>query len=329
MNMIQGLLGRVGDPSVSSGLLSMGASLLQAGGQGAPTGAAVGQGLQAFQQAQQMEMERQRQLRLREAQQRALAQLTDGDLQLLAQLDPSGQAVAQVVAARMRSQAGEGTPMNVKEWQYYSALPPDQQQQYLSMKRAAQFQDMGGYVAPVDPRTGSLNPGAGTPKTLPPEQLPAVKGAQAHAAEAAKAAVELDQADAKRARSGAESIALLDEAETILKNGATGSAAGATMDAAAAIFGHSTKGAQGAAALRTISGQLVAKMPRMEGPQSNYDVKLYTDMAGDLANPLLPVETRMAALQTIRRLNEKYAGGGESAPTRKRYNPATGKIEAY
>ena len=45
----------------------------------------------------------------------------------------------------------------------------------------------------------------------------------------------------------------------------------------------------------------------MEGPQSNYDVENYKQAAGDLANPIKPVEVRMAALQTLKQLNEKYA----------------------
>ena len=46
----------------------------------------------------------------------------------------------------------------------------------------------------------------------------------------------------------------------------------------------------------------------MQGPQSDKDVLLYKQMAGDLANPQLPRETRMAAARTVRALNEKYAG---------------------
>jgi hypothetical protein len=54
----------------------------------------------------------------------------------------------------------------------------------------------------------------------------------------------------------------------------------------------------------------------MQGPQSDKDVLLYKQMAGDLANPTLPIPSRMAALRQIRRLNQKYAGGnGDKAPS--------------
>ncbi len=140
---------------------------------------------------------------------------------------------------------------------------------------------------------------------------------------------------ATRARDANTAIGLLDEAERILPS-ATGSTAGAVADRAAALFGRSTSGAQSTAQLKTIAGQLVSRMPRMEGPQSDKDVQLYKDMAGNLADDTLPVETRLAAAQQIRRLQEKYANPqpapaprapAQSAPRRLRYNPATGSLE--
>lgn len=335
-DMIAGLLGQIRRPEVSQGLLALGGQMMQAGAQGAPTGAAFGQGLQAYQLAQQQFLMRQReaeeyarQQRLREIQSKALEQITDDDLRLLAQLDPTGQTVAQVMAAQMRARSIEA-PSNVREWQYYSSLSPEQQQQYLAMKRAAQFQDLGGYVAPVDPRTGALNQDAGIPKTVPPQDLPEVRGAQAQEAAAGRVAGEAEGERGKRAQGATDTLSLLDSAKQILTSGATGSRAGALRDVLAGTIGISTKGAQGTAALKPIAGLLVSKMPRMEGPQSNYDVQLYKDMAGDLANDTLPVDTRLAALEELRRLNEKYAGAAPATGgQRKRYNPATGQIESY
>lgn len=140
-----------------------------------------------------------------------------------------------------------------------------------------------------------------------------------------------------RARDANTAIGLLDEAERILPT-ATGSTAGAAADRAAALFGRSTSGAQSTAQLKTIAGQLVSRMPRMEGPQSDKDVQLYKDMAGNLADDTLPVATRQAAAQQIRRLQEKYANpqapaaaprapASQAAPRRLRYNPATGSLE--
>ncbi len=120
-------------------------------------------------------------------------------------------------------------------------------------------------------------------------------------------AADFSKTAATRQRDAGTALDLLSEAEKLLPQ-ATGSRGGALLDSAAAMFGTSTPGAQATAALQTIAGQLTSKMPRMEGPQSDKDVQLYKEMAGDLSNDTLPVETRMAALQQIRRLNQKYSG---------------------
>ena len=145
---------------------------------------------------------------------------------------------------------------------------------------------------------------------MPQQQALETQGAIARAQGLAgvTATQEAAALDATRSRDAASTLELLDEAERLLP-GATGSTLGAIRDRAAGAVGVSTTGAQRAAALRTIGGQLTSKMPRMQGPQSDMDVQLYREMAGDLANDQLPVETRMVALETIRDLNRKYAGG--------------------
>lgn len=122
----------------------------------------------------------------------------------------------------------------------------------------------------------------------------------------AEAQSEMDATRAKRERDSNDTLGLLAEAERIIP-GATGSVIGTGVDALAGAAGRATEGAKATARLKAIAGQLTAKMPRMEGPQSNFDVKLYQDMAGDLANPMVPRERRLAALETIRALNLKYA----------------------
>ena len=103
----------------------------------------------------------------------------------------------------------------------------------------------------------------------------------------------------------------LNEAEAILtskKVKPTQSGLGTAMDTAAAFFGNAPAGAAQADQLRAIAGIVTAKMPRMEGPQSDRDVTLYREMAGDIGNSTLPISRRLAALQTVRALNEKYIG---------------------
>jgi hypothetical protein len=92
--------------------------------------------------------------------------------------------------------------------------------------------------------------------------------------------------------------------------GATGSGIGAAADATGRFFGVTSEGAKKAAQLEAVGGQLVMKMPRMEGPQSNLDQILYREMAGKVGDRNVPVEERMAALDVVERLYQKYAPGG-------------------
>ena len=100
---------------------------------------------------------------------------------------------------------------------------------------------------------------------------------------------------------------LLDEIDTILDRGrATGSIAGAGIDAAAKLIGANPRGSLDAAKLDALGGQLVMMMPRMEGPQSDKDVDLYKQMAGRVGSRTTTIAARKAAMETIRRLNKKY-----------------------
>lgn len=142
-----------------------------------------------------------------------------------------------------------------------------------------------------------------------------IAGMKAKAEADAKAAADRQSQMATKQIDAQRTLSLLDEAERLLPM-STGSSAGNVVDSVAGAFGYSTPGAQAISGLQTISGLLTSSMPRMQGPQSDKDVQLYKQMAGDLANPNLPVKTRMAALQQIRRLNEKYAGKQPQQPAR-------------
>jgi len=122
----------------------------------------------------------------------------------------------------------------------------------------------------------------------------------------AKGQGERENSLADRSQKAVTALDLLVDAEALLPN-ATGSGLGAARDATAAFFGKSTDGAKAAADLHRIAGQLVLMQPRMEGPQSDADRKLYAQMAGDLGNESIPVATRMAALKGMQKLQQKYA----------------------
>jgi hypothetical protein len=123
-----------------------------------------------------------------------------------------------------------------------------------------------------------------------------------------------------------ESISLINQAEKLLDK-ATASLTGTGVDVLAGAVGLSTEGAKAAAQLKAIQGALVAKMPKMSGPQSDKDVLLYREMAGQIGDSTLPVDTRKAALETIRQIQERYAKvpEGSSKPVEVspfKYSPA-------
>jgi len=105
---------------------------------------------------------------------------------------------------------------------------------------------------------------------------------------------------------------VIKEARTLLDS-ATGSYVGAGLDQAARAVGMSTRGAQSSAQLKALEGALMMAQPRMEGPQSNMDVQLYRQMAGQIGDATVPAKTKAAALDSIEKLNRKYANG--SGPT--------------
>src|SRR3990167_1971770 len=69
-------------------------------------------------------------------------------------------------------------PSNVQEYEYYNRLPKEQKDAYLAMKRASPWLNLGGSMAlPSQTQPGAMQ--AEISKTLPPEEVPAVKGQQA------------------------------------------------------------------------------------------------------------------------------------------------------
>lgn len=104
--------------------------------------------------------------------------------------------------------------------------------------------------------------------------------------------------------------ATIQEAENLLggtgENAPTGSGLGNLVDKAGGFVGMSPRGAVPAAQLRAVSGALVSKMPRMEGPQSDKDVQLYKESAGQIGDATVPVEQRVKALEKVKGLWAKY-----------------------
>ncbi|WP_213941184.1 hypothetical protein [Pseudomonas sp. dw_612] len=120
---------------------------------------------------------------------------------------------------------------------------------------------------------------------------------------------------------------LIKQSREILPN-ATASGFGAKVDDANRFVGRSTTGSQNAAKLAAIGGNMMFMMPRMEGPQSDKDVENYKTMAGRVGDATLPVAERMAALDAIEEIANRYSGAKpaqQPAPAAKASVVRTGK----
>ena len=100
------------------------------------------------------------------------------------------------------------------------------------------------------------------------------------------------------------------------------------------MFGASTDGDAAAAQLKALEGALVSKMPKMSGPQSDKDVLLYKQMAGEIGDPTIPQSRKLAALQVIEDIQRRHTGLAPqpasmtqtNAPTM-RWNQKTNSLE--
>jgi hypothetical protein len=120
-------------------------------------------------------------------------------------------------------------------------------------------------------------------------------------------------------------VDLLQEAKKYIPV-ATGSYVGAARDVVGNVVGISPQGQQAIQRLKGIEAALVLNMPRLEGPQSNYDQQLYREAAGKIADPTLPEDAKMAALETIQDINVKYGGAKkpEETPEEQKKKGSTG-----
>ena len=101
-------------------------------------------------------------------------------------------------------------------------------------------------------------------------------------------------------------MGLIDEAESLLPKASSG-IKGSVGAGLKGTVGYSDEATQADKQLGVIAAGLVSNVPRMEGPQSDRDVMMYREAAGDIANISKPRGDRLAALKTIRQLQQKYA----------------------
>lgn len=190
------------------------------------------------------------------------------------------------------------TPASIREWEIFSRMNPEQQANYLRMKRASTIANIGGVPTDVT---------APTPRPLSSRQAEdEAKFGAAAATAAGTAAGQAGAAQDKKAANARSVQDLLADAESLIDKSTAG-ALGAGADIALGGLGVSTAGREAIAELEILQAALMLNMPRMEGPQSDRDVKLYEQAAGQIANPMLPRAVRKTAVRRIIALNERYA----------------------
>lgn len=271
-NKLGGLLSFDPDDPNSQGLLGLGAALLQASG---PSREPVSMGQALGQGLQGMQQAR-------------------------------GNAIQQqMMAARMNTPNGD--PSSVAEWKYFSSLPPQEQARYLEMKRNPNMMNLGGEIAVRAPGGGIGERYQVTPK---PEQRPEFRAAQVTAETKAKADATLGADLDKKAVQAGNMADYIKQAESLLDK-ASGSYLGAAASKTKQAFGVSDETTQANQQLKLISGWMVSNVPRMEGPQSEYDVRNYMEMAGKVGDETTPIGDRKAALRVLMDLQRKYLRGGQ------------------
>ncbi len=210
-------------------------------------------------------------------------------------------------------------PSSVQEWEFYNALPQDQKPLYLEMKRNPNFTVKDVNQVPTSIQQSIVGGVSAAPlSTLPATAAAAetVKQSEGRGAAVGKAQGEITGGIETKGANATTVQGMLDIAEPLI-DVATGSKSGAAYDAVASVFGGAPDGAKAIASLQVLQAGLMTNMPRMEGPQSDADVALYRQAAGQIGDPGVPRDIKKAALRTIRELQKKYqdrATGNYTAP---------------
>lgn len=132
----------------------------------------------------------------------------------------------------------------------------------------------------------------------------------------------------KKAQQGTALLELAEEGKRLLPAASSG-ALSTLATLATDALGVATDKAAADASLKVIAAGLTSNVPRFEGPQGVLDVKLYQEAAADIGNSLKPYKNRIEALNTVIRLNRKYASpetvGAPPPGSVRRITPQGGK----
>lgn len=298
------------------GLLAMAAQLMSAGGhspQRVSFGQALGPALMAGQQAQGQGIEQAMQAmllktKLQQAQNKKEKDSRPSDVQSYEYAKENGYKGSFEDWKRVAAAQAQPTS-DVQNWEYFQKLTPEQQKQWMSLQRqptAPQLAVINGVPTLVDRIQGTQTPLTNLQSEI--GATTAKAGAEAEAKALGQAKGEAQGGLAKKGINAMNVLETIDLADPLI-DVATGSATGAAADKVAAFFGKSTSGDQAIAQLKIVQANLMTNMPRMEGPQSDRDVQLYREAAGEIGDANVPRARKKAAISMIRALQQKYTDG--------------------
>lgn len=206
-------------------------------------------------------------------------------------------------------------PSAVLEWEHYQKLIAEDKKNgthnaelYLEMKRAPNMQvrDINNVPSVVDPtRVGGTTTQPLSTQESERAAAEARKQAESRGAAVGAAEGSIQGGIQTKASNAVNTKTLIDMAEPLI-DAATGSLAGAARDAFVKSFGFAPDSAQAISQLKVIQAGIMMNQPRMEGPQSNLDVKLYEQAAAQIGDPTVPAPIKKAALRTVEAIQNKY-----------------------
>lgn len=209
-------------------------------------------------------------------------------------LGVSKPAVSEAEAARLRD---EGIPYGGGNYNTSAVVPSNAPASNNGVVTASSNMPTSNAVVPSNASTGSTGNIPMTPivnmNGISPKEKRAIKTKQ----------LEDTQANVKNAY---EVFSVVKQIEDTLPK-AHGSGIGNIVGGAYNFVGADNPKNEADAQLKILGSKLLMQVPRFQGPQSDKDVATYKEAAGQIGDPTIPANVRMAALKTIKELNARYA----------------------
>ena len=209
-------------------------------------------------------------------------------------LGVSKPAVSAAEAARLHD---EGIPYGGGGYNTSAVVPSKAPASNNGVVTASSNMPASNAVVPSNASTGSTGNIPMTPivnmNGISPKEQRAIKTKQ----------LEDTQANVKNAY---EVFSVVKQIEDTLPK-AHGSGIGNIVGGAYNFVGADNSKNEADAQLKILGSKLLMQVPRFQGPQSDKDVATYKEAAGQIGDPTIPANVRMAALKTIKELNARYA----------------------